>query len=45
MFIAAGLAASSRAIVTYDWDLLALERPFGIPVMRPTAFLLWMENR
>jgi len=44
-FIAAGLAASSRAIVSYDRDLLALEKPFGILIMRPAAFLLWMENR
>jgi hypothetical protein len=31
--------------VSYDRDLLALEKPFGILIMRPAAFLLWMENR
>jgi hypothetical protein len=24
---------------------LALEKPFGIPIMRPAAFLLWMDQR
>ena len=44
-FIAAALAANAKAIVSYDGDLLALEKPFGIPVMRPAAFLAWMEAR
>jgi predicted nucleic acid-binding protein len=44
-FIAAGLAADAEAIVSYDRDLLDLEKPFGIPIMTPTAFLLWMKNR
>jgi predicted nucleic acid-binding protein len=44
-FIAAALAASAKAIVSYDRDLLDLGKPFGIPVMRPTAFLAWMEGR
>ena len=44
-FIAAGLTVNAKAIVSYDRDLLALQKPFGIPVMRPAAFLLWTENR
>ncbi|MCI0744780.1 MAG: putative toxin-antitoxin system toxin component, PIN family [Verrucomicrobia subdivision 3 bacterium] len=44
-FIAAALAVGAHAIVSYDRDLLALEKPFGIPIMRPGAFLLWMEGR
>jgi putative PIN family toxin of toxin-antitoxin system len=44
-FIAAALAAKAKVIVSYDHDLLALEKPFGISVMRPTAFLAWMENQ
>jgi putative PIN family toxin of toxin-antitoxin system len=44
-FIAAALAANVKAIVSYDDDLLALEKPFGIPVMRPPAFLRWMEEQ
>ncbi len=43
-FIAAALAAKAKVIVSYDEDLLALEKPFGIPVMRPAAFLAWMED-
>ncbi len=44
-FIAAALAGSAKAIVSYDKDLLALHKPFGLPVMRPAAFLVWMEPR
>jgi uncharacterized protein len=44
-FIAAALAANAGAIVSYDDDLLTLHKPFGIPVMRPPAFLRWMEEQ
>ena len=44
-FIAAALAGHARAIVSYDRDLLALQKPFGIPILRPAAFLVWMEQR
>jgi predicted nucleic acid-binding protein len=44
-FIAAALAANAKAIVSYDRDLLALEKPFGIPIMRPAMFLTWIEQR
>jgi len=44
-FLAAGLSANAKAIVSYDRDLLALEKPFGIPILRPAAFLLWMEEQ
>ena len=44
-FLAAGLSANAKAIVSYDRDLLALEKPFGIPILRPAAFLLWMEGQ
>ena len=44
-FIAAALSAKAHAIVSYDGDLLALEKPFGIPIMRPAAFLTWIEGR
>jgi putative PIN family toxin of toxin-antitoxin system len=43
-FISAALAAKAKAIVSYDGDLLALEKPFGISIMRPAAFLEWMET-
>ena len=44
-FIAAALGARAKAIVSYDDDLLTLEKPFGIPIMRPAAFLAWIEAR
>jgi len=44
-FIAAAVSANAKAIVSYDRDLLTLEKPFGIPIMRPAAFLVWMEDR
>ena len=43
-FLAAALSANAKAILSYDRDLLALEKPFGIPILRPTAFLVWMEE-
>ena len=44
-FIAAALAGHARVVVSYDRDLLALQKPFGIPILRPAAFLVWMEQR
>jgi putative PIN family toxin of toxin-antitoxin system len=38
-YLAAALGASAEYIVTYDKDLLDLERPFGIEVVRPAEFL------
>ena len=35
--------AAAKAIVSYDDDLLTLKKPFGIPIMRPAAFLKWIE--
>lgn len=43
-FIAAALAGHAKAIVSYDHDLLVLEKPFGIPIMRPAAFLNWVSQ-
>jgi predicted nucleic acid-binding protein len=43
-FLAAALAADAKAIVSYDRDLLVLEKPFGISIMRPARFLDWMEE-
>ena len=43
-FLAAALSASAQVIISYDRHLLNLERPFGIPIMRPAAFLSWMEQ-
>ncbi|MBN8248745.1 MAG: hypothetical protein J0L84_15055, partial [Verrucomicrobia bacterium] len=37
--LAAALAAQARRIVSYEHDLLALGKPFGIAIVRPAAFL------
>ena len=38
-YIAAAHAAGAHALVTYDKDLLCLEKPFGIEIIRPARFL------
>ena len=38
-YLAAALAARARCVVTYDKDLLALGKPFGIEILKPAAFL------
>ena len=38
-YLAAALAAGAEMIVTYDKDLLVLEKPFGISIVRPSVFL------
>ena len=43
-FLAAALSANAKAIVSYDRDLLVLEKPFGISILKPVGFLLWMEK-
>ena len=37
-YLAAALAARARFIVSYDKDLLDLEKPFGIEIVRPAQF-------
>jgi putative PIN family toxin of toxin-antitoxin system len=44
-FLAAALSANAKAIVSYDDDLLTLEKPFGILIMRPAAFLQWIDDQ
>jgi predicted nucleic acid-binding protein len=44
-FLAAALAASAEAIVSYDEDLLVLEKPFGITILRPPRFLDWFAQK
>jgi putative PIN family toxin of toxin-antitoxin system len=39
IYLAGALAASAQYIVTYDNDLLDLEKPFGIETIRPAEFL------
>jgi uncharacterized protein len=38
-YLAAALAAHANFIVSYDKDLLALEKPFGVEIIRPAQFL------
>jgi putative PIN family toxin of toxin-antitoxin system len=38
-YLAAALAAHASVIVSYDNDLLSLEKPFGIEIIRPAQFL------
>jgi len=39
IYLAAALGAGAEYIVTYDKDLLSLEKPFGIETIRPAEFL------
>ena len=39
VYLAAALGASAEYIVTYDKDLLDLDKPFGIQTLRPAKFL------
>lgn len=39
IYLAAALAGAASFIVSYDKDLLALEKPFGIEIIRPAEFL------
>ena len=38
-YLAAALAAKAACVVTYDRDLLALGKPFGIEIVKPVEFL------
>lgn len=38
-YLCAALAAQAGCIVTYDLDLLVLEKPFGIGIFKPAEFL------
>lgn len=39
IYLAGALAGDAQYIVTYDKDLLDLDKPFGIEVIRPAEFL------
>jgi putative PIN family toxin of toxin-antitoxin system len=38
-YLSAALAAKVNCLVTYDQDLMALGKPFGIEMVKPTEFL------
>lgn len=44
IYLAAALGAAAEFIVTYDKDLLDLEKPFGITTIRPAEFLRRMKT-
>jgi putative PIN family toxin of toxin-antitoxin system len=39
IYLACALAAGAQYLVSYDHDLLALDKPFGIQIIRPAEFL------
>ena len=39
IYLGAALAASATFVVSYDNDLLAMDKPFGIETIRPAEFL------
>jgi putative PIN family toxin of toxin-antitoxin system len=39
IYLAAALAAAAQFVVTYDDDLLELEKPFGVETIRPAELL------
>jgi uncharacterized protein len=43
-FLACALAARARFVVTRDDDLLALGKPFGIEMITPARFLIWLRD-
>lgn len=43
-YLATALAARAHYIITYDKDLLALEKPFGIEIVRPAQFLRMVKG-
>jgi len=43
-YLAAALAAKAQFLVTYDKDLLELEKPFGIEILKPGVFLRRMPG-
>jgi putative PIN family toxin of toxin-antitoxin system len=40
IFLACALAAGAKIIVSYDEDLLALGKPFGIEILKPAIFVV-----
>jgi len=39
IFLACALAAGAKIVVSNDEDLLTLEKPFGIEILKPAAFV------
>lgn len=43
-YLAAALGANADAIVSYDRDLLDLEKPFGVEIIRPARFFQLLQS-
>ena len=43
-FLGCALAAGAEYLVTRDNDLLALGKPFGIGIITPAHFLVWLRE-
>jgi len=43
-FLACALGAKAKYLVTRDDDLLVLEKPFGIEIVTPAQFLVWLRE-
>jgi putative PIN family toxin of toxin-antitoxin system len=39
IFLACALASGAKTIVSHDKDLLVLEKPFGIEILKPAVFV------
>jgi len=39
IFLACALASGAKIVASYDKDLLALKRPFGIEILKPAVFV------
>jgi len=39
IFLACALASGAKTIISKDHDLLDLEKPFGIEIVRPSTFV------
>lgn len=44
IFLACALASGAKTIVSHDPDLLKLEKPFGIEIVKPSVFLGRMKT-
>jgi len=44
LFLSCALASKAPIVVSRDKDLLVLERPFGVRILEPRQFLLWLRN-
>ncbi|HOB99328.1 MAG TPA: hypothetical protein PKM43_11350 [Verrucomicrobiota bacterium] len=44
-FLACVLAVRAGFVVTRDDDLLALGKPFGVEIITPARFLVWLREK